>query len=113
MQRSALCRSRRELSNAYLLANIGVDTAENEPLKVWGENSIQYSLHSLDSCQFVWNIWYFPQVGTLRASADAASLRGHLRVVHGARTVAAEEYVLLLLAEEDLLQPRVNKIEKN
>ena len=41
MQRSALCRSRRELSNAYLLANIGVDTAENEPLEVWGENSIQ------------------------------------------------------------------------
>ena len=32
VQRSALCRSRRELSNAYLLAKIGVDTAENEPL---------------------------------------------------------------------------------
>ena len=47
MQRSALCRSRRELSNAYLLAKIGVDTAENEPLEVWGENSIHYSLHSL------------------------------------------------------------------
>ena len=30
-----MCRSRRELSNEYLLANIGVDTAENEPLKVW------------------------------------------------------------------------------
>ena len=44
---SALCGSRRELSNAYLLAKIGVDTAENEPLEVWGENSIQYSLHSL------------------------------------------------------------------
>ena len=48
MQRSALCRSRRELSNAYLLAKIGVDTAENEPREVWGENSIQYSLHSLE-----------------------------------------------------------------
>ena len=47
MQRSALCRSRRELSNAYLLAKIGVDTAENVPLEVWGENSIQYLLHSL------------------------------------------------------------------
>ena len=34
MQRSALCRSRRELSNAYLLAKIGVDTAENEPSQV-------------------------------------------------------------------------------
>ena len=41
MQRSALCRSRRELSNEYLLAKIGVDTAENEPLEVWREN-IQY-----------------------------------------------------------------------
>ena len=43
-----MCRSRRELSNAYLLAKIGVDTAENESLEVWGENSIQYSLHSLE-----------------------------------------------------------------
>ena len=33
--------------NEYLLAKIGVDTAENEPLEVWGEDSIQYSLHSL------------------------------------------------------------------
>ena len=31
-----MCRSRRELFNAYLLAKIGVDTAENEPLEVWG-----------------------------------------------------------------------------
>ena len=29
-----MCRSRRELSNEYLLAKIGVDTAENEHLKV-------------------------------------------------------------------------------
>ena len=29
-----MCRSRRELSNAYLLAKFGFDTAENEPLKV-------------------------------------------------------------------------------
>ena len=41
MQRSALCRSRRELSNEYLLAKIGVVTAENEPLEVWGK-IIQY-----------------------------------------------------------------------
>ena len=37
VQRSALCRSRRELSNEYLLAKIGVDIAENEPLEVWGK----------------------------------------------------------------------------
>ena len=35
MQRSASCRTRRELSNEYLLAKIGVDTAENAPSKVW------------------------------------------------------------------------------
>ena len=51
MQRSALCRSRRELSNEYLLAKIGVDTAENEPLEVWGKNSIQYSIVSLATAQ--------------------------------------------------------------
>ena len=42
-----MCRSRRKLSNEYLLAKIGIDTAENEPLEVWGENSIQYSIVSL------------------------------------------------------------------
>ena len=31
VQRSALCRSRRELSNEYLLVKIGLDTTENEP----------------------------------------------------------------------------------
>ena len=29
-----MCRSRRELSNAYLLAKFGFDTAENEPFQV-------------------------------------------------------------------------------
>ena len=37
-------RSRQELSNECLLAKIGVDTAENEPLKVWGK--IQFIIHS-------------------------------------------------------------------
>ena len=35
------------LKNEYLPEEIGVDTAENKPLEVWGENSIQFSLHSL------------------------------------------------------------------
>ena len=29
------CRSRQELSNEYLLAKLGVDTAENGPLKAY------------------------------------------------------------------------------
>ena len=46
-----MCRSRRELSNEYLLAKIGVDTAENEPLEVWGEIIQYYSFVSLDRSQ--------------------------------------------------------------
>ena len=34
VQRSALSRSRRELSNAYLLAKFGFDKSENEASKV-------------------------------------------------------------------------------
>ena len=34
VQRRVLFRSRRELSNEYLLAKFGFDTAENEPCKV-------------------------------------------------------------------------------
>ena len=33
VQRSALCRSRRELSHQYFLATFGFDIAENEPPK--------------------------------------------------------------------------------
>ena len=42
-----MCRSRRELSNEYLLAKIGVDTAENEPLEVLGKITQYYSIVSL------------------------------------------------------------------
>ena len=34
----------KSFSNEYLLAKIGVDTAENEPLKVW--RTIQFIIHS-------------------------------------------------------------------
>jgi hypothetical protein len=34
VQRSAFCRSRRELSNAYFLAKFGFDIEENEACKV-------------------------------------------------------------------------------
>ena len=34
VQRSAFCRSRRELPNAYLFSKFGFDTAENKPFKV-------------------------------------------------------------------------------
>ena len=50
-----MCRSRRELSNEDVLAKIGIDTAENEPLEVWGkivQNSIHYSVASWNATQF-------------------------------------------------------------
>ena len=34
VQRSALCRSRRELPHEYLVAKVGFDTAENEPSRL-------------------------------------------------------------------------------
>ena len=41
-----MCRSRRELSNAYLLAKFGFDTAENEPSEVWPiPRRVQRCLH--------------------------------------------------------------------
>ena len=62
MQRSALCRSRRELSNEYLLAKIGVDTAENELREVWGK--IQFNTHS-------------PPYSRLEVAAQRAAEAGH------------------------------------
>ena len=38
------CRSRQELSNEYLLAKFGFDTAENEPLKVCQKLKIRQKL---------------------------------------------------------------------
>ena len=53
MQRNALCRSRRELSNTYLLAKFGFDTAENEPLIVCTielqNDSLIFSPHAVES----------------------------------------------------------------
>ena len=42
MQRSALCRSRRELSDAYFLAKFGFDTIDNEPCKVCPLSAYRY-----------------------------------------------------------------------
>ena len=58
-----MCRSRRELSNQYLLAKIGVDTAVNEPLEIWGK--IQFIIHSPPKVT-VANVSFFlrgPQMG--------------------------------------------------
>ena len=43
-----MCRSRRELSNDYLLAKFGFDTAENEPCKVCPLSAYRYPRFTLD-----------------------------------------------------------------
>ena len=64
VQRSAFCRSRRELSNAFFLAKFGFDTAENEPcrrdpstlgsrnrgeeLELWNMQNWKFCLESMD-----------------------------------------------------------------
>ena len=45
MQRSALCRSRRELSNAYFLAKFRFDTAENEQCKICRILAVERPVH--------------------------------------------------------------------
>ena len=46
MQRRALCRSRAELSNEYLLSKFGFDTAENEPSHFVSSSSRDLNLNS-------------------------------------------------------------------
>ena len=47
VQRSALCKSRRELSNEYFLAKFLFDTAENEPCKIRMVRSLAYRTSQL------------------------------------------------------------------
>ena len=70
MQRSALFRSRRELSNEYLLAKIGVDTAENEPLEVWAK--IQFTIHFTP---YVRPFWLLPALTQSASSPVDTSTR--------------------------------------
>ena len=85
-----MCRSRRELSNEYLLAKVGVDTAENEPLEVWGK---------------IFNIihWcpYAVLAGPARAAVAEAAVRVAAAVAAAGRgrvavLVASTSYVRLL-----------------
>ena len=78
-----MCRSRRELSNEYLLAKIGVDTAENEPLEVWAK--IQFTIHFTP---------YPGRAGLLRAAERAAAVRA-VGLERRADRGAAVRHVLL------------------
>ena len=110
-----MCRSRRELSNAYLLAKIGVDTAENEPLKVWGENSIHYSLHSLILTLYKYRTGIIRKVPPAlvhflrgpfsreRTSAESCVLSEALRFGQGARFLLATRLHFAAKREREIL----------
>ena len=54
-----MCRSRRELSNEYLLAKFGFDTAENEPCKICPLSVYRSPRYECtDSTDDMWSITY-------------------------------------------------------
>ena len=70
-----MCRSRRELSNEYLLAKIGVDTAEHEPLEVWGKFIQYYSFVSLAGMRIFGSIGEIP-FGSIPFGLPESAVRG-------------------------------------
>ena len=77
VQRSALCRSRRELSNAYFLAKFRFDTAANEPCKVcripWHPHASRYERAAMAAQPMK-----LPTVGSSfsLAAADPSGVKG-------------------------------------
>ena len=59
-------RSRQELSNEYLVAKIGFDTAENEPLKVWITDHTLDHIPSLLPCE----IWLIYRSNNMRCQSN-------------------------------------------
>ena len=80
-------RSRQEVSNEYLLAKIGVDTAENEPLEVWGNYSILFNRVLRHECV---SFDFGASVVVGRATAIAAGPRRVSWCPEGPRVLAAE-----------------------
>ena len=72
------CRSRQELSNEYLLAKIGVDTAENEPLKVWVDLFIIIFSPPYSSVDQSLGVFPTPQ-GCVRPKPNLNALAGILK----------------------------------
>ena len=76
MQRSVLCRSRRELSNAYLLAKFGFDTAENEHFKVCNDNCGSLRNTTEAAIAAVWAEVLNLDVARISVEADFVSMGG-------------------------------------
>ena len=52
------CRSRKSWKNEYLVAIVAVDTAENEPLRNWGD--FIHFFNRLPSCDAAARFWRLP-----------------------------------------------------
>ena len=65
-----MCTSRRERSNENSLAKVGVDTAKNEPLEVWGKIIQYYSFVSLAGIRFIESTWMLLGMNCGRCKAD-------------------------------------------
>ena len=96
-----MCRSRRELSNEYLLAKIRFDTAENEPC-------ILYSLPAL--CVQIAHCYYYRSPRLLRPLRRGASDASAARVgqIHGGDT-ADSRY----RQEVDVLRSKMAALHKD
>ena len=87
-----MCRSRRELSNEYLLAKFGFDTADNEPCKVCPLSAYRSPRYGL-----------VPLANALKG-ADSVMLQGAAiqAMLHVVEHPKAREYFLELGIEEDV-----------
>ena len=105
MQRSALCRSRRELSNAYFVAKFGLDTAENEPCQVCPTEAFPRGRSSCRGRTYS----YAYRSPRLRAAAPAPAARAYWAQ---AQAQAAEEAAREAMASEVAhLRRRVSDLE--
>ena len=79
MQRRALCRSRRELSNEYLLAKFGFDTAENEPYHFVSSSSREFEFELWNFEPFICSPGYRPSASQPRRLRPACSRSRRVR----------------------------------
>ena len=97
-----MCRSRRELSNEYLLAKLGVDTAENELLEVLFNIIQYYSFVSLGTACSNKAL-----VEEIAAELQARKIgRGNVAQVREAEVM--KEQVALLHTKVDLIMAHLN-----
>ena len=103
MQRSALCRSQRELSNEYLLPKFSFDTAENEPCKA---SAVQSELHCWLVAQCGAAAWIGRFVSSRKGSAKDRNTSvggGHVMATPGTLGFSASGTLIAWSGKLDVL----------